>query len=347
MTEEQWRLLLDVVSGRPVSPLPVAFIIDSPWLPNWYGIQILDYFTSEELWFQANLQAVRQFPQVLFLPGFWAEYGMCTEPSAFGVRCVFPPNEFPQVHKLLRSIEEAAELPQPDPRTDGLLPFVLNRLKHARPRIEEAGHQIRFAVARGPLNIAAHLLGTTEFLTAMMLEPEKTESLLHKITSFLRDWLELQMETFPTIDGVFLLDDMIGFIGPREFERFGFPFFKRLFDYPVSVRFLHNDADCRASAPYLPDMGVNLFNMGFEVSLNDLKQMTRNEVALMGNIPPRDVLAAGTPDTVRAAVQELIASLSDRRRILLSCGGGMPPGVRTENLVAFLEGAWGQQGAGL
>jgi hypothetical protein len=40
---------------------------------------------------------------------------------------------------------------------DGLLPFVLNRLKLAQPHIEAAGHKIRFAVARGPLNIASFL----------------------------------------------------------------------------------------------------------------------------------------------------------------------------------------------
>ena len=40
-------------------------------------------------------QAVERFPDVLFLPGFWAEYGMRTEPSAFGAKCIFPDNEFP------------------------------------------------------------------------------------------------------------------------------------------------------------------------------------------------------------------------------------------------------------
>ena len=52
----------------------------------------------------------------------------------------------------------------PDPRRDGLLPFVVKRLQHCRPRIEAAGHAIRFAVSRGPLNVASFLMGTTEFL---------------------------------------------------------------------------------------------------------------------------------------------------------------------------------------
>ena len=31
----------------------------------------------------------------MFLPGFWAEYGMCTEPSAFGAKLVWTEDDFP------------------------------------------------------------------------------------------------------------------------------------------------------------------------------------------------------------------------------------------------------------
>ncbi len=337
MTDQQWNLLRRTIAGETASPLPIGFIIDSPWLPNWHGIRILDYFSNDELWLEANLKALREFPDAMFLPGFWSEFGMCTEPSAFGVRCTFPPNEFPYAHKLIRSADDIDSLVKPDPRTDGLLPFVLNRLKLARPKIEAAGHQIRFAVARGPLNIASYLMGSTEFLTTMMMQPEKIETLLRTITGFLKDWIHLQRETFPTIDGIFLLDDIIGFMGEPEFRTFGLPCFKELFDDGVSVRFLHNDAACKVSAPMLPEMGVNLFNMGFDVTLNDLKGLTQNKVTLVGNIPPRDVLAAGTPAQVTKAATEMLNSLKDRSRIILSCGGGMPPGVTSENIRAFIQ----------
>ena len=337
MTDEQWDVLTKTVRGVTVAPLPVGFIIDSPWLPKWYGIRILDYFSNDEHWFQANMKAITTFPDVLFLPGFWSEFGMCTEPSAFGARCVFPADEFPHAHRIPGLENGIESLPQPDPRTDGLLPFVLNRLKLARPRIEAAGHRIRFAVARGPLNIASYLLGTTEFLTMMMTDPERTTLLLKKITAFLKEWLRLQLETFPSSDGILLLDDIIGFIGEREFITFGLPYFTELFDANVSVKFLHNDAPCKVSAPFLPAMGVNLFNMGFDISLGELKHLTHNSVALLGNIPPRDVLAAGTSQDVAKATSDLLGSLENRSKIIVSCGGGMPPGVRTENISALLE----------
>jgi len=30
-------------------------------------------------------------------------------------------------------------------------------------------------------------------------------------------------------------------------------------------------------------------------------------------------------------------SLKDRSRVILSCGGGMPPGVSSENISAFID----------
>jgi uroporphyrinogen-III decarboxylase len=337
MNDQQWRLLKDVVEGRTFESMPVGFIIDSPWLPGWYGVKILDYLSDSDVWLTANLKAIQYFPEVMFLPGFWSEFGMCTEPSAFGARCVFPVDEFPHAYPLPGGPGVIDGLEIPDPRNDGLLPLVLNRLKRAQPRIEAAGHRIRFAVSRGPLNIASYLVGMTEFLTLLLTEPERAEVLIRKITAFVKQWLHLQREAFPSIDGVMLLDDIIGFLGEVEFRRFGLPCFTELFATDVSIKFLHNDASCVVSAPFLPEMGVNLFNMGFDIPLKELQHLTGGKVTLLGNLPPRDVLANGTPEEIGRGTRELIASLTDRSRVVLSCGGGMPPGVSTENIRAFLS----------
>jgi len=86
-------------------------------------------------------------------------------------------------------------------------------------------------------------------------------------------------------------------------------------------------------------LGVNLFNFSFLHSLEEMKAWTNNEVVLLGNIPPRDVLAIGTASQVRQSVRDALVPVSDKRRILLSCGGGMPGGVTTENIRAFVEAA--------
>lgn len=340
MTEQQWKTLLDVIQGKKVNPLPVGFIIDCPWLPNWYGVSILDYFSNDQIWLDANLKAIETFPDVMFLPGFWSEYGMCTEPSAFGAKGIFPANEFPHAHKVIRSSSDIESLEVPNPAKDGLLPFMLNRLKLSEPKIKDAGHEIRFAVARGPLNIASYLMGTTEFLTTMMMEPDTAKLLMEKITQFLKSWLDLQRETFPSIDGILMLDDIIGFMGGDQFQEFGLPYFKTLYGADVNVKFLHNDASCEVSIQFLPEIGINLFNMGFDTDLNHLKEVTQNKVTMLGNIPPRDVLASGTPEDVRKVTRTLVDNLEDPSRVVFSCGGGMPPGVTSENIQAFIDAVW-------
>ena len=184
MTDPQWEQLLRVLDGERLDPLPVAFIIDSPWLPGWAGCSILDYYASQPRWLEANFRAVRQFPDVVFLPGFWSEFGMCTEPSAFGAKCVFADNDFPFAEKVLHCLDDVDRLARPNCRTDGLCPFVVKRLEHCRGEIEAAGHRIRFAVSRGPLNIASFLAGHTELLIALKTEPAAAVKLIDLVTDF-------------------------------------------------------------------------------------------------------------------------------------------------------------------
>jgi len=340
MTNEQWEKLLAVLDGDVVDPLAVGFIIDSPWLPGWAGQTVLNYYSSDRKWLDANLKAIRTFPDVMFLPGFWSEYGMCTEPSAFGTKCRWEENALPYADKIIRSIGDIANIEKPNPRTDGLLPFVLRRLMLHQAAIEEAGHRVRFAVARGPLNVATFLMGTTEFLMALRTDPEPVAKLLTRIADFSVEWLQLQKECFPSIEGVFILDDIVGFLGDADFRQSALPYLKRVFGcLDVPVRFFHNDAQGLVCAPYLAEIGVNLFNFAFEHSLGEMRQRAGDSVTLLGNSPPRDVLAQGTPEDVATSVEAALESLNDRRRIILSCGGGMPPDVPTENIRAFLLAA--------
>jgi uroporphyrinogen decarboxylase len=337
MTDRQWTDLKALVQGKAPATPPVGFIIDSPWLPGWYGCSILDYFTNDACWLDANLTAWSTFPEVMFLPGAWSEYGMCTEPSAYGARCTFWKDEFPFAHPVMNDASGIDSLPQPDPSTDGLLPFMLNRLVNARPAIEAAGHAIRFSVSRGPLNIASFLMGTTEFLTTMMMDPDATHKLLRNITDFLKRWHAVQHEAIDSIEGIMMLDDIVGFISEDDFKTFALPYLKELYDTNDAVKLFHNDADCTASVAYYPEIGINLYNPGIHCTLTTLREKTGNNLPILGNIPPRDVLAAGTPEQVAAAVKALREEAAGFGGLVYSCGGGMPPGVSTDNIKAFIE----------
>lgn len=300
-------------------------------------MSVMDYFTGEEMWLEANLKAIRTFPQAMFLPGFWSEFGMCTEPSAFGSKCSWQTNDLPFASPIITSFEQVDSISRPDPSKDGLPPFALNRLKLTQKQIEREGHAIKFAVSRGPLNIASFLAGTTEFLTGIRANPDEVSRLLDMITDFIVDWICLQIETFPTIEGIFILDDIVGFLGEQDFVKFAKPRLQKIFTCrDVEVRFFHNDAPGLVCAPHLAEIGINLFNFSSDHGLAQMKKLAGGNVTLLGNIPPRDILAAGTPTEVAQAVETMLTGIEDRSRIIASCGGGMPPEVSTENINAFI-----------
>ena len=338
MTDKHWERLKKIIAGKEKHNNTVGFIIDSPWLPGWAGITKLQYYTSDELWFRVNKKAVETFPDVIFIPGFWSEYGMCTEPSAFGSKISWHEDSLPWAGKVIRDPGDIAGIEIPDPSKDGLLPFVIQRLKNKEKDIRDLGHRVRFAIARGPMNIASYLRGTTELMMDIMMHPEETHTLLDKITLFTVNWLQYQKEQFPSIEGIMILDDLIGFVGEQEFQTFALPYLKKIFKaFNADIRLLHNDAQGLITARYLKDMGANIYNFSHEHSIHEIRELAGPEVILLGNLPPRDVLAAGTPDKVREETERMIRDVKNRNRIIWSCGGGMPPEVTTENIRAFIE----------
>ena len=92
------------------------------------------------------------------------------------------------------------------------------------------------------MNVASFLMGTPEFLEALKTDPERMHQLLGHGHGLLVDWIAFQRETFPTIDGIFLLDDIVGFVSRRDFETFALPYLQRAFAADVTVKFFHCDA---------------------------------------------------------------------------------------------------------
>ncbi len=84
-----WERFTLVARGGRADRVPVALIVDSPWLPGYAGIDAPDYFLKPDEWLRINLGLRDRFPDVAWIPGFWVEYGMAAEPSAFGARVVW------------------------------------------------------------------------------------------------------------------------------------------------------------------------------------------------------------------------------------------------------------------
>jgi uroporphyrinogen-III decarboxylase len=339
MTDEQWDRLLRVLRGERLESPAVAFLVDGPWVAANGGVTLMQYFTDTHSWLHANLEAVNGFPQIWWLPGFWAEFGMISNPPAFGTKCVWPEEGFPSCEPILKECGQIVGLPVPNVTSDGLLPLIIQRMRQTRQAIERTGHRIRFACSHGPITIASYLLGHNEFFLGCRTERKAIRQLIGKTTQFVVDWLQYQQQEFDSIDGVLVLEDLMGFVGQQDFESLVLPAMKEIFSaLDVAVRFLHNDAFGLITAQYLQEMGVNLFNFSFEHSFAEIRQRTGEPVTLMGNIAPRDVLGLGTTESIRSAAELLRTEVGDASHVIFSAGGFTPSTFSPPKIRAFLQG---------
>jgi hypothetical protein len=164
MKPEQWHIFKTVAKGGHAEQIPVALIVDSPWIPGYVGISHLDYFLDPDVWFHANLKVVTDFPSAICLPSWWVEYGMAIEPSAVGNRIHFPEGQPPTQSPTLLRLEDLDSIAPVNPQTDGYMPFALRLYERQLPRIHAAGYIVPMVAARGPLCLASFLRGVTTLM---------------------------------------------------------------------------------------------------------------------------------------------------------------------------------------
>jgi uroporphyrinogen decarboxylase len=339
MRPEQWSTLKTVAKGGRVDGVPVALIVDSPWLPGYAGIGHLEYYLNPEAWFQANLRFAREFPDAIPVPSWWVEYGMAIEPSAVGNRIHFRTNQTPGQSAMMTSLDDIDRLCPVNPKTDGLMPFALERYRMHKSRIQDAGYTIPLATARGPLCLASYLRGLTPLMMDLIEDPDGVHRLLKFATETVIHWLQAQVETLgETIEGIFLLDDIPGMLSRQAYLEFADPYMRQICAaFPADwVKIYHNDANIRPFLSDLGNCGFDVLNWTHNIDVTEARQKIGERVCLMGNVAPLDLGVRGTPDVVRRAACEVLEK-SGGKGLILSLGGGVSPGMPTRNIHALLE----------
>lgn len=342
MLQKEWQTLIDVVEGKSFTTAPVALIIDSPWLPDYAGITHLDYYLLPELWLKINLQVEQEYPNIIFLPSFWVEYGMLIEPSALGAPFMWGLNSMPSAKKFLNSLEDFNRLKVPNPHRDGLMPLVLNLYRYLSPRLKETNQEIKMVASRGPLTIASFVYGLTDLLIGIKLEPNAMKKLLAITTETVIVWLKAQLEAVPSAEGILVLDDIPGLMSLEDYSEFAHPYLKAIFDeFKGKLIAYHNDSNTTHILPHLVELDIDIFNFGKEVPLDTILEHTYGKMAIMGNISPLEVLKEGSLEDVRREAQAVLKHAPDKY-FILSAGGGVSPGTPKQNIAVLEQIARGE-----
>lgn len=143
-----WNRFKQAARREEPDQVPVAFIVDSPWLPGYAKVNTLDFFLLPDTWFDIHYGLLERFPDAVWVPGFWVEYGMAAEPSAFGARIHFHHDRPPSIEPVVTDPLHWAEAPLPDVKEDGFMPLTLRLYEYAEQRLRAEGLGIKMVAAR-------------------------------------------------------------------------------------------------------------------------------------------------------------------------------------------------------
>ncbi len=345
MNQSEWERLQKAIKRENEFP-ETALIVDSPWIPGYCGHGVIDFLARQNVWMQDYEKIKADFPGAIFVPDYWVEFGMATEPSSFGCRVEFFQNNLPVVHHLFSSIDdfEPSQIKLPNPKTSGLAPIALNLQHQVQETLHERGEDTYIVSTRGPLTLASHLIELTELLVGVKIEPDKVHAILRVTSDYCIQWLNAQLENVKTAKAILVLDDVTGFLGEADYLAFAHPYLKKIYDaFPEMLHLFHNDTDSDVCFSHLPELGVDLFNFTHKKSISHTRAKIGDRVCLMGNVPPM-ALVRDSPDIVRDLTKNVIADYyaangGSYAGLLVSPGGGVPMGATRENIAAMIEAA--------
>jgi len=319
----------DAYSHKDTGEIPVLVMDVNYWVSGESPQSIPDdYFTNPARMLEFQLAKIDRHLasfQDDYIPVLWPWYGTVVVPSAIGSTVLFQRGMDPAVEgRLLQRPDEIRKLRPPNPLTDGLMPRVLETIRHFR---RHSSLPVMFTDAQGPLNIALTLCGVENFFVWVREEPMLAHHLMDYATEVLIDWLRVQKQyagqsensgAFPHsillpegFGGVCISDDDCTVMSPRMYREFVVPYNSRVFK-AFGGGTLHY---CGSAKHQIDNFlategltGINCFCMGDFKQILSMQQKFENRLALM--------VCDFTPLHIESYYRELLKDLRGKGTIL-------------------------------
>lgn len=263
---------------------------------------------------------------------------LSVEAEAFGCTLACSRDEVPTVTNILISDEDEAralEIPEIGAARTGLY------IKAAADAKAQISDRPVLAGMIGPFSLVGRLMDVTEALVNCIADEDFVYAALEKVTPFLTNYALAYKEA--GLDGIVMAEPLAGLLSPVQEKEFSAPFVKQIIDAVQDDSFIVIYHNCGPNVPLMTESfyesGAAAYHFGDAVSLADMLAKMPTDRPVCGNISPTGEFLGGTPESMRAAVQALIAECGQYPNFVLSSGCDIPPAAKWENIDAFFAAA--------
>ncbi len=308
------------------------------YLPEYRALRehnsMLQMVMTPELACEVTLQPLRRFPldaAIIFADILTPLIGM-------GINLEFKKGEGPVIDNPVRSAKDVANLRVPTPQenvgyTLDAIRMVVSELRGKTPLIGFCG---------APFTLACYLIqgespGDLEYTKGLMVgDPETWHALQSKLVKLSADYLVAQVEA--GCESLQIFDSWLGYVGPREYDRFVEPYLHALVDEVrsrVSVPVVFFATSVAGLFPRLSKLSVDAFGVDWRVSLPQARALLGRDTPLQGNLDPQ--ILAGPWEYIRSSAQAILDEGRGLPAHVFNLGHGILPHTPVENVERLVE----------
>ena len=323
--------------GRPADRLPCAPVVANT-AARVIGVKVSELRRDGRTLARAAVTAYRRFgyDSVRVFTDLYAQ------PEAMGAKTRVPEDETAHLDApAIGRPEEIDRLVPHDPRRDGPLPTLLEATARV---LEEIGTEVPVTCGlEGPFTLASLLAGPENLTRWLVRDPEAAHKLIGLAFEASRRLAEaiIDLGAAPSLTCAMSSSTVIS---PGHFAEFSQPYLKRLADYVksrgVAAVGLHICGRTEKIWPGMAETGATTLSIDNMASLARAKETVGDRVALMGNIPPSEVLLLGSPAEVRQAALDCLRQAWDNPRgFILASGCSLATETPFANIDAMMDTA--------
>ena len=328
-----------LAQGKEIDRYPISMFYYSP-SHRLLGLSVRE--SNKNARVRADIQ--KKLYETFGIDSVTAKYGLHGMGIAFGAEMTEPENNIPAI--LVNPLTDIRDLSRLDLSIATIEKDPNAKLCYemAQMLLEEIGDEVGTAFgATGPFTSASALLGVENLMIALRKYPEQVHKLMEFTTTatqqLVRPFLEMDMPisvSEPMASGTL--------IKKKYYDEFILQYEKRLVDYCKSIRpfkvTIHICGDTVELLESMAASGYDTISLDNVVDIAEAKRRVGDQVHLLGNVEPVEVLYSGTPEDVKKAVRVCFKNGWDSPKgYTIGTGCDTPLNTAFENSFAYMEEA--------
>ncbi|NMB70534.1 MAG: methylcobamide--CoM methyltransferase [Bacteroidales bacterium] len=260
---------------------------------------------------------------------------LTVEAEAFGCQVRMEENEIPSVALPVINKEEDIQAMKIPSLLNGRIPEYLKAMQLAAEHIID---RPVLGGCIGPFSLAGRLMGMTEIMTEMFLNPDMVFLLLEKCTLFLIRYAEAVKET--GVHGIIMAEPAAGLLSADQCDAFSSSFIRRIVRSVQDENFLfilHNCGNTGHCTASMVETGAGALHFGNAIDLQKAISEVPDHILVLGNLDPVTDFCMATPEEMLERTLKLLEKVGKNKNFILSSGCDVPPQAPLANIRAFYQ----------